>query len=189
MKNTSKLIVLFALFCAGLLAYAGCRKTSSDGDADVDGDVDSDVDADIDADIDADVDADIDADVDADVDSDVDSDSDADPGDCPRNSGYPCACDTPGETCTDGSMCNAISDTATNGFCSASCTGTDDTTSCASTEWGLAAAGGGICGVAEPGAENPTYCILICEYSGQTGTCPPGLTCTPVPPNPASVCQ
>ncbi len=86
---------------------------------------------------------------------------------CLLNSGYPCPCDISG-TCDDGSDCLQG---ANDGLCSTTCTGADDTTSCAST-YGT----GGACSIVVGAAgDPPNHCIVNCTAPAD---CNNGLTCT-----------
>ncbi|MDD5308346.1 MAG: hypothetical protein PHU25_13580 [Deltaproteobacteria bacterium] len=158
----------FALLVLGLalnIGIAGCNIDAGDDDNDT-GTTDGDTDGDTDSD----------GDTDGDTDSDTDSDSDTN-SDCALNSGYPCSCEVAVGTCDDGSQCVYFAQGATIGLCSATCTGSTDTTSCVNTAFGIQSLGGGAC-VFGASQTEITNCGIICEYNGENGACPSDQVCT-----------
>ncbi len=105
------------------------------------------------------------------------------PEDCPLNSGYPCPCDPTHEgymntegLCDDGSVCAYYDQGGERqGFCSNTCFGLSDETSCSNTDgYGVT----GFCWLSLESSE-PNACVVVCEFDGQREDCPPGLKCLP----------
>ena len=94
---------------------------------------------------------------------------------CPLYWGYPCPCDATtaeeGVKCDDGSICLYGTD-PTRGFCSRQCDELDSTTPCHHEDYGVT----GICTpIGDTTSEG--QCVVVCEYEGRRGDCPPGLAC------------
>ena len=159
MRDYTRLVVLIAIACTAFMAYAGCRKVSTDGDADSDADADSDSDSDSDSDADSDADAD--------SDSDADADSDADGG-----------CSNTDEVCSEASPCcspdthTCAGGTGEDPRCYANCTPSDCTYG---TEAGTCIDAGGV-GLCLPAGRAPaisdcTADPCTTEYGAATGVC------------------
>ncbi len=104
---------------------------------------------------------------------------------CPPNSGYPCACDPEHKSsdlgighCDDGSDCLFWEEDPEKGFCSDDCFGANDSNSCLETKkYGLDGAPGA-CRLTTGGDKTVfDHCVVVCEFVGSTGSCPPGLQC------------
>jgi hypothetical protein len=110
------------------------------------------------------------------TDTESDTDSDTHEVECPWNSGYPCPCNQP--NCSDSAPCITYgSSTPFYGTCAKFCSGSDDMTSCANSDFGIQQYNGGACLFDMEGTTDPDLCALVCGYDGKTGSCPDSLFC------------